>query len=636
MWEGSARFSFAPPFRNSGTSTPGVAPPSPGTIGSSSSSSATTHSPYRRDSYGGISAFSDTRNASKASDGILRGTAPSFRGKQDDTATMRKKEESTAALSVVNRSRGGSDNERGRRSFSSSSSASSASSPSLPSSGVLASVPHFQQHTGHGLYGDSNTIVSDPILAYENIPALFPKAPVKLIGLWKAHKASVRSLQFLALSKPKSSTSVRLAGGEEGSPPGHVLEQDALSKARERDETGEAADQDPAAFSTPPPSMDPRCQRASAGKEEEPSFRNLLVSGGAEGAVRVWDVTGFSPSNPSSLGKSLPTLFLDLAQQERNALRGHRPGTSVSGRSRARTTPKGGGTEGYASHSPQTSAIVASSSHPFLKENCLLAPAVSSSCLADPATCTSMLQSLSLPLSGCEIQGEPSSSLLFSLHSTPRQYPVILLGDLQTNTTGRYNPRRRGANQKQNSPFPNELNEISQGSSSILWNVDLGDYDYYAPGGFFVGGGSTDSGGGVHAPTTAAANAKRLVETHMRVKQLEHEQQLADEQQQAHLHLVGASLKDFHIPSLLALELKEQSEGGDGQKGKDAPRTKRSARTQDGGAGEHSMTAGVGERLKGNFILGGNTWVKGGDKGGGVWAAVYAKRQSIVERTASF
>ncbi|PHJ23472.1 wd g-beta repeat-containing protein [Cystoisospora suis] len=641
-WEASAgTFQASPPLLTSGGRTPGVTASSRADD-PNSSLPGMAQSPHRRDSQRGASSFLDTNDTSRTSDSVLNGTSPPRQGKENGTSPACQRKESMTALTVVNSSSVGSGNERGHSSLSSTASSASSCSLPLPPPGVVTPLPHFQQPMGQGLYGDSNTIVSDPILAYEDIPALFPKAPVKLVGVWKAHRSSVQSLQFLALSKPKSSMSVSAARKEENSSKRNSLGHESLSKGGDSDETGKATcDQDQRGSPVSASSVDSRSRKGSVGKEDRGtslSFRNLLVSGGAEGAVRVWDVSGFSSCKPEVLRKSLPTLFLDFTQQEKNALRGPCSDISALGGSGARTASGGGNAyAGDERHSAQTLALALSSSSPVLnKENCLLVPrpSVPSASTAITSYGGKVLQSSEHPARGSETDGE-SSSLSFSFHPTPQQYSVILLGDLQINTTGGHNPMTRGGIQKLNFPLLNELTDSSPYSSSILWNVDLGDYDYYTPGGGLGGdSGATDYGGGAQALPTAAANAKRLVQTHMRVKQLEHEQQLADEQQQG--HLVGSSLKDFHIPRLLAPDALEEGQWLDGQMGKDLV-TKVGSNTEKEEADESCAIGGAGGRRKGrDLILGGNTWVKGGDKGGGVWAAVYAKRQSIVERTASF
>ncbi|KEP60072.1 UNVERIFIED_CONTAM: WD domain, G-beta repeat-containing protein [Hammondia hammondi] len=442
----------------------------------------------------------------------------------------------------------------------------------------------------------------DPFLLQDEMPALFPRAPLKLIGMWKAHSKCVKSLQVLQLGSSTPHRNERSSNGP---------------KTQFGTSDEEAADVNL--------QISPRKRGCRF-----PTFRVLLASAGEDGAARIWDVSGLSRSQGSQR-KPLPTMFLDLAEETRNASAvvafpskrcsrqailedgihmkvsmadephpkaldaASRP--SLESRGNVLALPPSGRAPGEPATARHSIAQQFCSSlwNPRQSEGApsFLAPSSASSSCASGSS--SFRCASTLPLSSAFADG-PGGFV------TSQDQPVVLVGDLQAQT--RTSPGEQP-------PFGGNVKV----GHSTAWNVDLGELDGPSFG--------TLAGNGTFAP--AVGGARRLLETHLRVKELARQQRL--EEQQASVRL--ESSLQLEVPHLLLPAGDESNDEGDTRRRQDGPGESR--KTLDDTLPEE-YTIGP----NGQVILGGGNWVQGADKGGGIWAAVYAKRRSLVERTASF
>ncbi|ESS28913.1 WD domain, G-beta repeat-containing protein [Toxoplasma gondii GAB2-2007-GAL-DOM2] len=443
----------------------------------------------------------------------------------------------------------------------------------------------------------------DPFLLHDEMPALFPRAPLKLIGMWKAHSKCVKSLQVLQLGSNTPHRNERSGNGP---------------KTQFGTSDEEAADENL--------QISPRKRGCGSS-----TFRVLLASAGEDGAARIWDVSGLSRSQGVQR-KPLPTMFLDLAEERQNA-------SAV-----VASPSKGCSGQAVLENGFHMKVSIADESHPKALDtaSCLslenarnvLALPPSGRAPCEPATarhagaqqfhsslwdfrqsegapsfwapssasssCASGSSSFrfasNLPLSSASAD-EPGASV------TSQDQPVVLVGDLQAQT----------------SMSPGEQTACGGNlmvGHATAWNVDLGELDGPSFG--------TVAGNGTVAP--AVGGARRLLETHLRVKELARQQRL--EEQQASVQL--ESSLQLEVPHLLLPAGEESNDEGDTRRRRDGPGESR--KTFDDTLLPEEYTIGP----NGQVILGGGNWVQGADKGGGIWAAVYAKRRSLVERTASF
>ncbi|CBZ55688.1 putative WD-repeat protein [Neospora caninum Liverpool] len=456
----------------------------------------------------------------------------------------------------------------------------------------------------------------DPFLPTDEAPALFPRAPVKLVGMWKAHRGSVKSLQVLPLGNSSLQRNARSA-----------------HSGRVRTSPSGASDEELG-------SVNP--QSAPSRRGRPPPVKTLLVSAGEDGAARIWDVSALSRSEEPPR-RTLPTMFLDLAQERHSApMRGaglkpahgpsfaHYPSLPAPSREAgvdgdvrdsalaptpaARNSPLRLQTHGSVpalppSRSPRSGdkdsragcprSTEAGGTWPDAEERGAWAvPSSDSSCASGASNFrVGTLSRGSTPWRAGRggALGGPDQS-------------VVLVGDLQAQASAFQGEAGRGSDAYGEPPAVG----LTVGCAT-LWDIDFAELDG-APG---VGNGSG-------APPVGA---RRLLETHLRVKELARQQQLKEEQAAVQLE---RSLQ-FEVPHLLLPRGgKDPSEEGEARRGRDGGGDSRKTLQKDALPEEYAIGP------NGQFILGGGNWVKGGDKGGGIWAAVYAKRRSLMDRTASF
>ncbi|PFH37546.1 hypothetical protein BESB_040040 [Besnoitia besnoiti] len=449
-------------------------------------------------------------------------------------------------------------------------------------------------YPGGGWWGEAAAGPTvDPLLSHDEIPALFAAAPVKLVGLWQAHGASVKSLQLLHLGSFKAQK---------------TSQSEAAADASGRGASGDKS----------PPGPPPGSPSKPAGAS--PRFKMLLVSAGEDGAARVWDVSGLSPSQGPPL-RALPTLFLDLAEAERAAsgalVAAHVPGVLASAPRGYRESFCGDAPRSCLSLQPDETALALPPAPGFRlgprETESLRAAAAPALGAGDPSAPWSSAGSgaclaSSFRLGACR-ESSAESGLGPPCEGRP---PITLVGDLQTTEAS----GAAGAAARRGAPVAagerGGCEEDFGSGRPTLWNVDLGELEGLAVGAFM--------GNGTVAP--AVSGARRLLETHMRVKELARQQQLAE--QQAALQLESSLQLD--VPHLFPLVGRRDSVVESG--GRDASASRKSA--------EDPLPEDYAVGPNGQLILGGGNWIKGADKGGGIWAAVYAKRRTIVERTASF